>query len=167
MTRPVAAHGISITPPRGWEVRIDLRREDPIVAPAAPRLPGETISRSGTMTPFAHLGSFALPARRSDYGAEAVERMKARDVFVALVEFDREAADTPMFARRGLPALRMTDFHPTAMQRPMPHMCGAQWFFTEQGRAFCLYVVLGSWVLRRSLVTTASRTVKGIRISPR
>ena len=167
MSRPVTAHGISITPAKGWEVRIDLRREDPIDAPVAPRLPGEVISRSGTMNPFAHLGSFALPARRSDYGAEAVEKMKARDVFVALVEFDREAADTPMFARRGLPTLRMTDFHPSAMQRPMPHMCGAQWFFAEQGRAFCLYVVLGSWVLRRSLVTTASRAVKGIRIGAR
>jgi hypothetical protein len=50
------------------------------------------------------------------------------------------------------------------MKRPLPGQCGGQWFFTENGRAFNLYVVLGSFPARRRLVPTANEILGGITI---
>jgi hypothetical protein len=50
------------------------------------------------------------------------------------------------------------------MQRALPGMAGAQHFFQEAGRAFCLYVVVGSWRTRAPLVRTADRVASSIRI---
>jgi hypothetical protein len=91
--------------------------------------------------------------------------MSGRDVFVALVEFDPSDGAMPMFSGRGLPVLRDTDFDPSAQQRVIPGMCGTQQFLVASGRAFCLYAVLGSWVMRRSLATTANGLVRTITVS--
>ena len=139
-----------------------------MAAPPAPRLPGETISRSGTTNPQMHLANFALPASRGDYGAGAVELMGRGNVFIALIEFDREAVDTPMYQQQqGLPKLRAGDFHPHAQQRLLPGMCGTQFFLNERQRAFSLYVVLGSWSHRRGLVDLVNEAVGGISIGRR
>jgi hypothetical protein len=46
-------------------------------------------------------------------------------------------------------------------------MCGSQRFFATRGRAFCLYVVLGSWLQRASLVPRANELLSTIQIAPR
>jgi hypothetical protein len=93
--------------------------------------------------------------------------MTARDVFVCLGEFDHEAGATEMFDD-GLPTdLRGGDFHPDAQQRVIAGMCGTQRFFTQGGRSFCLYVVLGSWVQRGSLVPLANSFLSTVQVVPR
>jgi hypothetical protein len=163
----ISAHGISIAVPRGWDARIEQRRDDPILAPPSLRLEGERIARSGTPNPVAHLANYPLPARRGDYGSGAVETMSSRGVFLALVEFDVEAATTAAFARSGLPKVRLSDVHADAQQRLVQGHCGAQWFFNTNGRAFSLFVVLGSWVMRRTLVDTVNRVIPTITIGSR
>ncbi len=163
----IAAHGISLSVPPGWDARIEVARDDPILAPPAPRLDGDRYSRSGTLNPVVHLANYPLPARRGDYGAGAVEKMSARGVFIALVEFDVEAAATPTFARSGLPTVRLADVHPDAQQQLVRGHCGAQSFFHANGRAFSLFVVMGSWAMRKALVRTANSAVAGVKIGPR
>lgn len=140
----VRARGVQVQVPRGWECQI-RRCDDAPGAPAAPV--GELAAAAAGPLPraVAHVANFALPAERGDFGGGAVELMGARNVFVALVEFDRADAGTALFARQGIPRrLRAGDFHPEALQRTIGGQAGHQTFFTERGRAFCLYVVLGS-----------------------
>ena len=55
-----------------------------------------------------------------------------------------------MFARRGMPTdLTPGMFRRSALQRTVPGQAGCQVFFTENGRAFCAYVVLGRHERRR------------------
>ena len=163
----IAAHGIRLAVPRGWDARIEQKRDDPVLAPPAARLDGEQIPRGGTVNPVVHLANYPLPSLRGDYGSGAVERMGGRGVFIALVEFDPEAAVTPAFARAGLPRIRLVDVHAEAQQQLVQGHCGAQWFFHTEGRAFSLFVVLGSWVMRRSLIATANTALGGVSIGPR
>lgn len=133
----VAAHGLSVDTPGGWDARI-YRRE---------------VSEHGEDPyPVMHAANFALPSLRGDYGSGAVDRMSRNDVLVVLLEFDGPSAHTALFANRGLPRPRPDDFHPTQLQRVLPGQSGAQWFFNTSGRAFCLYVVLGSHHRRARLV---------------
>lgn len=102
------------------------------------------VEEGASVRPVAHFGNFALPPGRGDFGSGAVEVMRAGQVFVALLEYDPADAGSPLFAARGIPRLRIADFAPNALQRRLPGQLGVQRFFTENGRAFCLYVVLGS-----------------------
>jgi hypothetical protein len=52
------------------------------------------------------------------------------------------------------------------MQRPLPGQSGAQFFFTEAGRAFCLYVVLGSHARRRQLVPEVNLVLSALSVTP-
>jgi hypothetical protein len=154
-TRRLRAHGLSCVVPAGWDVRIEQRGQATVSAPAS------NIPVSGYVHPTLHAATSALPA--SGY----VETMTARDVFVCLGEFDHEAGATEMFDE-GLPTdLRGGDFHPDAQQRVIAGMCGTQRFFTQGGRAFCLYVVLGSWVQRGSLVPLANSFLSTVQVVPR
>jgi hypothetical protein len=121
----------------------------------------------GTENPVAHLASFPLPAIRGDFGSGAVERMGPSDILVCIVEFDQEAAATPLFAREGVPRFALGDFAPHTMQRTIAGMCGAQAFFSEAGRAFCAYVVLGTNRLRAPLVAEVNRLLRTVEIAPR
>jgi hypothetical protein len=164
----LAAHGFSINVPAGWDALIEHAWQDPVLAPPAPRLDGDRVPRSGTTNPQVHLANFALPSRRGDYGLGAVELMQRGHIFIALVEFDREAASTAMYQNvRGLPSPSAGDFHPHAQQRVLPGMCGTQMFFNDRGRALCLYVVLGSWSLRRPLVAKTNVALAGVTILDR
>ena len=91
-----------------------------------------------------HAGNFALPERRGDFGGGAVERMGPTNVLVVLFEYDQASARTPLFARIDRPQPVPSDFAPNQLQRIIPGQSGAQYFYSEAGRAFCLYVVLGS-----------------------
>ena len=164
----ISAYGIAATLPRGWDGQIFKRQEDP-GAPASdqPTTAAEgQPAGDGTEQPVAHLANFALPAGRGDYGSGAVERMGAADILVCLLEFDREAAGTALFSHRRVPRFGINDFAPHTMQRAIAGMCGAQSFFAEGGRAFCVYVVLGSYRLRAPLVRPVNRLLASVRIEP-
>lgn len=133
----VAAHRLAVDTPRGWDARIYRRSQ----------------SEAGEVNfPVMHAANFALPAIRGDYGSGAVDRMRGHDVLVVLIEFDGASAQTALFANRGLPRPNADDFHPAQLQRVLPGQSGSQWFFNTGGRAFCLYVVLGSHTRRARLL---------------
>ena len=160
-TRRIRAHGLSVVVPLGWDARIERRREDVVVAP------GTDVPMGGYVHPVLHMATVALPAVRGDYGSGVVETMGRRDIFVSLVEFDPEAGRTAMF-RPGWPVrLRVGDFDPNAQQRVQPNMCGTQRFVTSARRAFCLYVVLGSFLRRSLALGDVNAAIAGIEIEDR
>ena len=150
MTAPaVAAHGLALAPPPGWDVRIYRRPPTP---------PESTYA-------VLHAATFPLPAERADYGDGAVQAMGPTDVFVALVEFEPSATRTALFAPSGFAGpFAGGDFSRTSLQHGMPGQAGLQRFFTARQRAWCLYVVIGSWDRRAELAATANRLVAGIEV---
>jgi hypothetical protein len=162
----LTAEGLSIDLPRGWDGRIRWVESDPAAALPAIHL-GVPVAAGGTPNAVLHVANFGLPAQRGDYGSGAVEKMSTRNVFAALVEFDAEAGATALFASAGVPRVRGANFGPNAMQRVMPRMCGAQWFFTVGHRAFCLYAVLGSYALRRPLAAVLDPVIQTLRVVAR
>lgn len=148
----ISGHGLSIALPSGWEARISV--------PPADGVPG------ATRNPVLHAASVALPQVRGDFGGGIVERLDSSGVFIALVEYDREATRTPLFAHQGLPkVLTGPQFQTHTLQRGVAGQSGAQWFCQVSGRAFCLYVVVGAHRDRWRLATEASRVVETITVS--
>ena len=146
----VSGHGISIDLPDGWEGRIYRRR-----------LP--------KTFPVLHAGSFALPQGDGDFGGDAIAAMAADDVFLALLEYDPALAGTGLFNEPGMPLpLRSGEFSPAAFRRRQAGRLGVQRFFTEQGRPFCLYVVVGSDAIDppRASVKRANRILRTVSIRP-
>src|SRR3546814_16642945 len=75
--------------------------------------------------------------------------MRTQDLFLTLFEYGPESVGTPLFATEGMPrVLRPADLDPMTLRTPLPGMSGAQFFFTENGRPFCLYVAVGSHLRR-------------------
>ena len=141
--------GLEIELPDGWDGRIYRRAVDV-----------EAITRRAL-----HAANFALPPNLGDYAVGAIERMRLGDVLVVLLEFDPQSAGRGLFRNEGMPAgLGANDFSPTAMPRAMPGRTAAQWFFSLAGRAFCLYVVLGSHAQRAGMMTLVNQVVETLRI---
>jgi hypothetical protein len=149
----VAAHGLQVALPPRWEARLFLR--DAL---------GE---RGSSVNPVVHLGNFALPPGRGDFGSGAVEVMQAGHAFVALLEYAATEAGTALFAAKGLPRPALFDFAPNALQRRLPGQLGVQRFFTENGRAFCLYVVLGSARGAEQLLDEVHSVLDNVAVSAR
>lgn len=100
-----------------------------------------------------HLASFPLPVERGSFGSGAVELMGNQDVFMALFEYGPDSVGTALFAPEGIPRnLQARQFDRNALQRALPGQSGLQQFFTHRGRAFCLYVVVGSHVDRHDVL---------------
>ncbi len=159
----LAAHGVEVDLPSGWDGRIARRHTAPVEARTAAAAAG------GTATPppaIAQVATFSLPREVGDFGSGAVELMRRDDLFVSLVEFDRDSLGTALFARTGLPTrLRPNDFDPQALQRTLSGQAGTQAFFTAAGRPFCLYVVLGSYLRRVGTVPIVNGVLQGVRIT--
>ena len=72
-----------------------------------------------------------------------------------------------LFAAQGLPVPRPADFSTAVLQRTQLGHSGAQWFFSVDGRAFCLHAVLGSHSRRApgavKVAGLLSRTATGRR----
>jgi len=155
----MAAHDITVDLPPGWDGEIYQR-------PGEGFTPSLRPGGAGIVNPVMHLANFALPVPRGDFGGGAVELMGKGAVFISLFEHERAAAGTPLFASEGVPwPLRPDDFDPNRMQRPLPGQSGAQWFFRSAGRAFCLYVVLGSHARRAVLVREANRALATVTLA--
>jgi hypothetical protein len=87
------------------------------------------------------------------------------DVLVVLLEYDPASVDQALFSATGQPqALDPDSFSSTVLQRALPGQAGFQTFFAANGRAFCLYVVLGQLANRNRLVALANGVVGAIRI---
>jgi hypothetical protein len=142
------AHGLSVAPPAGWDVQIYRRRAGDGSEPY----------------PVLHAANFPLPRHRGDFGIGAVERMSAAHALVVLFEYEPAAAHTPLFRATGRPSPSVGDFHPDQLQRTRPGQSGAQWFFTEQDRPFCLYVVMGGHAQRARLLPQVRQLVHELAI---
>jgi hypothetical protein len=146
--------------PSGWDARIYKRQE---MRAASEQAQGEPTTHA-----ILHTANFALPAERGDFGSGAVELMRRADVLVTLVEYHPDSTGSPLFAHEGLPhPLRPEDFDPSTLQRRMPGQAGAQRFFSSGGRAFALYVVLGSYGDRRRLVGLVNAVLATVDLEPR
>ena len=148
----IARYGMSVEGVPGWEARIS-RRE--------PQGPEEVTH------PVLHGCTQPLPAVRGDFGSGVVEHLGAEDVFVSVVEFGAEVADQGLFAPQGRPVLRPSQFSPDRIQRSLPGITAAQHFYSEGGRAFCLFVVLGAHSRRMALAPRAERFVTSLRVTDR
>jgi len=145
------AHGIEAPLPGGFEGRIFVRakigREEPY--------------------PVAQFANFALPDQVADFGGGAVTLMGVQDIFVVLFEYGPESVGRRLFARQGMPrSLTGEDFRPTVLRRGLTGQSGTQWFFTEAGRPFTLYAVLGSHARRNALVPEVNALIGDLTVTP-
>jgi hypothetical protein len=151
---------MNVDVPAGWDARIYKRPE---LSVASAHAQGEPTTHA-----ILHAANFPLPTERGDFGSGAVELMRSTDVLVALVEYHPDSAGAPLFAEQGLPRpMRPEDFDPSTLQRRMPGQAGAQRFFSSGGRAYALYVVLGSHRDRRRLVGLVNEVLATVELEPR
>lgn len=149
MTR-LSAHGLAIDIPAGFECRITRR---------------SPVGGEETNT-VVHLANFTLPEQRDDFGGGVTETMRAFDVLVVLFEYSRDSSRSALFASAGVPTVRISQFSPRRLQRPLPGQVGCQLFFSANGRAFCLYIVAGSRAVLPALVGDINATLSAIEIGP-
>jgi hypothetical protein len=183
----LSGYGISSELPSGWEGRIMKRAEpvpgqgsgpDPALLASVPATPeggsGRGPAARGVQKyspertyPIVHLANFAIPDDRGDFGSGAVELMGNDDAFVTLFEYGPESVDQPLFATQGMPRTLTPDqFQPNALQRTIAGQGGVQLFFSENGRAFCLFVALGSYANRAALTKKVNAALATITIGP-
>lgn len=162
MTR-ISRYGVAAELPTGWSGEVYTR--PPSRRPGDPTT-GTAAAAAATTPPVLHAASFALPPERGDFGGGAVELMAATDGFVALFEYDRSSASKALFSAQGVPGpLGPYDFHAQALQRPRAVQVGCQRFFNTQGRAFCLYVVLGSDRYASAILGHANGLLRSLTIT--
>ncbi len=169
----IEAHGIRAELPSGWEGRISRRAPSTVPASRAPRsTPGSDPSAGPVLGedtgPVLHLANFALPENRGDFGSGAVDVMGTGHLLVVLVEYGSDSAGTALFPTVSqVPGLTARMYDPNGLQRVNPGQAGAQRFFTLNGRAFCLYSVVGDRRDAPSLARTASDVTARIAVAPR
>ena len=157
----LSGSGLSVELPDGWEGRIYSRSAEQAAKASA---------TGGPMAPpasnaFLHVASFPLPPGTGDYGSGAVEVMTNTDLLVILMEHGRESAGTALFASSGIPRLTIDDVDPLRLQRVIEGQGGAQKFFNVAGRAFCLYVVFGSYLRRGRTIPVVNGVLDTVTIS--
>ncbi|MEY2432759.1 MAG: hypothetical protein QOC92_2484 [Acidimicrobiaceae bacterium] len=148
--------GITVDVPSGWEGRIYSK--------GSPGPRGAAVQHSPENA-VVHVASFPLPPGTGDYGGGAVEQMTNKDLLVVLMEHGRQSASTPLFAATGIPRITTDDVSTTCLQRLIDGQGGAQQFFTVNGRAFCLYVVFGSYARRVRTIPLVNDIVKSLTIT--
>ncbi len=146
----IRARGITIELPPGWEAEVDGG------AGAA------LAENEDVLTPRAHIANFPLPPVRGDFGSGAVEQMIDGDVLLCLLEESASSVGSRLHSHEGIPLIVASEFSPDAMQRPLKGQSGLQVFFHVDGRAFVLYVVMGSHASRASRVDAVNEVLRGI-----
>ena len=140
------AHGIALDLPAGWDGRIGRRTG------------GYTI---------VHAASFALPPEDGDFALATTNRLPPGGVVMALVEYEPALAGSGLFEPAGPPAtLAPQDFATNTLLRRLPGQSGLQRFFSHAGRAFCLYVVVGSSHPDAALADQATAVVASLVVLP-
>ncbi len=121
----------------------------------------------GVSYPVGQFATFPLPDDVGDFGSGAVNLMGPGDVFATLFEYGPESLGAALFSQQGLPAvLSPADFSPVRLRRGLPGQSGTQRFFTEAGRPFAFYAVLGSHLRRDQLVPVVNALLSSLAISP-
>ena len=146
----LAGEGISVELPPGWEGVIGRSSE---------------LEDGAVRNVVAHFASFPLPPRRGDFGGGAVDLMEPNDALVVLFDYGASAIGSALFASEGLPAIDARDFDRDILQKSIPGQSGVQRFFTVSGRAFCLYVVVGSHIDRAETLPAVNQLLESVRIS--
>jgi len=158
-------HGVSVDVPSGWDGRIFRRPEHGEVSASA--ADGPPAPPGATTHSVTHISNVPLPERMADFGSDAVDRLGPGDALVVLFEYEPASAGTALFALQGMPRPLDPDaFSTNVLQRPRANQAGVQLFFSESGRAFCLYVVLGSYQRRHDVVPRVNGVLETIRIAP-
>jgi hypothetical protein len=155
----IAAHGLAIEPAPGWDARIRLLTHtlDALVT---------SLIWDLTAHPVLHAADYPLGEQRGDFGSGVVEHMGPANAFVALVEYHPDSTRTPLFAAAGPPRQISVDaFSPQQLQRTIRGQAGVQRFFSANGRAFCLYAVIGSMANRVNCVAKVNDTLRRIEIA--
>lgn len=160
------AHGVAVDVPAGWDGRISRRPEHGEVSVAT--ADGPPAEPGFTTQSVTHVASVPLPGDMADFGSGVVDDLGPDDALVVLLEYDPASAGTALFAAQGVPrSLDPDGFNPNTLQRSLPGQAGAQLFFSEQGRALCLYVVLGTYSRRHEVVPRVNAVLETLLIEPR
>ena len=146
----LSGEGITVDLPPGWEGAIGRSSE---------------LEDGAVRNVVAHFASFPLPPRRGDFGGGAVDLMEPNDALVVLFDYGASAIGSALFAAEGLPAIDARDFDRDILQKSIPGQSGVQRFFTVSGRAFCLYVVVGSHIDRAEILPGVNQLLESVRIS--
>jgi hypothetical protein len=163
----LAAHGIEVSLPAGWEGRLFRRPTAGEVASADAGVEGEPAAPEETTHAVLHVSTIALPLGIGDFASGAVDQLGNDDILIVLFEYDASSVEQPLFKATGIPRqLAADDFSPNVMQRAIRGQAGSQTFFNDQGRAFCLYVVLGAFARRRDLVPRVNQVLATLTIDP-
>ena len=149
MTR-LSGEGIKVDLPPGWEGAIGRSSE---------------LEDGAVRNVVAHFASFPLPPRRGDFGGGAVDLMQPDDALVVLFDYGASAVGSALFAFEGLPTIDARDFDRDILQKSIRGQSGVQRFFTVSGRAFCLYVVVGSHIDRAEILPEVRRLLDSVRIT--
>lgn len=142
----LAGHRLSVLVPAGWDARIG--------------------AADGAAT--LHAASFALPADDGEFGTRATATMPPESVFLALTEYvpDRHLRpETGLFAGKRPARLQERQFAPRTLLLARPGQRGAQWFFSEAGRTFCLYAVLHARTRTAPLLELASACLRSLDVA--
>ena len=94
-----------------------------------------------------------------------LEQMTNTDLLVILLEHGRQSANSPLLAPAGVPRITIDDVSTTCLQRLIDGQGGAQKFFNVDGRAFCLYVVFGSYLRRGRTIPVVNDILRTVSIS--
>jgi len=150
------AAGLSVELPPGFEGRVTTRAPDPA---------DDSLRAASTGLGLIQVASFPLPTGTGDFGGGATPLMGFRDILIVLLEYGRESVGTPLFERQGRPTLTAADFDENQLQHNLGGQSGSQSFFTEGGRAWCLYVVLGSHLNRARAAPVVNDVVASMSIA--
>ena len=139
----LAAHGIALELPTGWDGRIWKR------------------AGGG---PVVHAANVALPAADGDFATRATASLPADGVVVVLVDYGPGDAGTPLFAAPAPGRIEPGELSASTLLQRRPGQRGLQRFFTTAGRAMCLYVVVGSAAHATDLAAGVSRVLGTLHV---
>jgi hypothetical protein len=162
----LSAHGLAVSTPPGWEGRIFRRLHAGQVAAASGDV-GPPAPAGEETYPVVHAATIPLSSGVADYASDAVEHLGPGDAIIVIKEFAPRNATQAVFASSALPRSLDPDFFaPDMLQRRLSGQAGLQRFGSEGGRAFCLYVVLGSYQNRHQVVPSVNAVLGSLRIDP-
>jgi hypothetical protein len=140
----LAAHGIALDLPQGWDGRIWMR------------------AGGG---PVVHAANIPLPPDDGDFATLASQSLPADGVVVVLIDFGTADAGTPLYANPAPTGVEAAELQPQTLLRRLPGQRGLQRFFTSGGRAMCLYVVVGSAAHAADLAAAVSGVLATLAIT--
>jgi hypothetical protein len=142
----LSGYGITVDLPPGWEARIYRRPEG---------------------DPTLHAGNFPLPTEDGDFGSRSLAAMGSAGAFVVVTEYERALAGRGLFAPEApAPLPAVSDLDSRALLRLRPGLYGIQRFLTIGGRAFCVYLVVGTVPSSGALLAHANGVLHTLSIVP-